>query len=360
MRRLQVADDASEDLKLERTQDAGTVDAKGDGLEVKALLLDSGADTSMVARGVIDALQVDGVLVHLRRVADQELKPVGSGQLTKWELAGVDATTAHTAEGTTPIQRVCRLQAAAMDTSVPSVADVERYETRTEFPTMAPELLAHLIRTLEQRFKVATEMGLVLEPRARLKAILTNRQDVFQLQFGDDPPVRVAPLQVRLKPGVTLTKSQPQRCASLLCARLVRGYWQLSLHPDSQEYFTFVTHRGMYTPTRVPMGATDAVAYCQGVVEEIFGDLLGNGILCWLDDILGYAADTTALMELLDKGLARCEEYGLKLHAKKCRFFATEVKWCGKLISAQGVRHCPERVDGLIDTPLPRTAGELQ
>ncbi|KAE8913744.1 hypothetical protein PF003_g2443 [Phytophthora fragariae] len=34
-------------------------------------------------------------------------------------------------------------------------------------------------------------------------------------------------------------------------------------------------------------------------------------------------------MELLDKVLARCEEYELKLHAKKCQFFATEIKWCG-------------------------------
>ncbi|GMF46737.1 unnamed protein product [Phytophthora fragariaefolia] len=232
-----------------------------------------GADTTLVARGVIDVLQADGVLVHLRRVADQELKPVGSGQLvasrviqfkevmletsagplmlrnlecfvdesdpshglivgrpimkilgystdkllvrardaqTEWELDGADDTTAPTAEGTTPLQRVCRLQAAAMETSVPRVAaseDVERYETRTAFPTMAPEVLPDLIRTLEQRFKVATEMGLVLEPRARLRAILSTRQDVFRLQFGDDPPVRVAPLQVRLRPGVTPTKS---------------------------------------------------------------------------------------------------------------------------------------------------------
>ncbi|KAE9354363.1 hypothetical protein PF008_g4571 [Phytophthora fragariae] len=67
---------------------------------------------------------------------------------TEWELAGADDTTAPTAEGTTPLQRVCRLQAVAMETSVPSVAaseDVERYETRTAFPTMAPEVLADLI-----------------------------------------------------------------------------------------------------------------------------------------------------------------------------------------------------------------------
>ncbi|KAE8913634.1 hypothetical protein PF005_g23252 [Phytophthora fragariae] len=397
-------------------------------------------DESDPSHGLIVGCPIMKILEYS---TDELLVRARDGQ-TEWELAGTNDTTAPTAEGTMPLQRVCRLQ-AAMETSAPSVAaseDIERYETRTAFPTMAPEVLADLIRTLEQIFKVATAMGLVLEPRARLKAILRTRQDMFRLQFSDDPPVRVAPLQVSLKPGVTPTKSQPRRYSpddraflerhvdalwqhSLVfrnprsrwasAPRIVRkkeqdhdplagprmtvytraenerteampwpmpvlevvigelegahvffvldwfrGDCQLPLHPDSQEYFTFVTHRGMYTPTRVPTGATDAVAYCQGVVEEILGDLLGNGIMCWLGDILGYAADATALMELLDKVLARCEEYGLKLLAKKCQFFATEVMWCGKLISAQGVMHCPERVQGLIGIPLSRTAGELQ
>lgn len=35
------------------------------------------------------------------------------------------------------------------------------------------------------------------------------------------------------------------------------GYWQLPLDAESQEYYTFMTHRGMYTLTRVPIGATD-------------------------------------------------------------------------------------------------------
>ncbi|GMF23670.1 unnamed protein product [Phytophthora fragariaefolia] len=86
-----------------------------------------------------------------------------------------------------------------------------------------------------------------------------------------------------------------------------RGYWQLPLHLDSQELYSFVTHRGIYTPTRVPMGATDAVAYCQGVVEEIFGDLRGHCMLAWFDDILGFAETEEALMDVLDQVLARCE-----------------------------------------------------
>ncbi|KAH7462617.1 Retrovirus-related Pol polyprotein from transposon 297 [Phytophthora ramorum] len=87
-----------------------------------------------------------------------------------------------------------------------------------------------------------------------------------------------------------------------------RGYWQLPLDEDSQELYTIMTHRGMFTPTRVLMGSTDAVAYCQGVVEEIFGPLRGGQILAWLDDILGYARSPSALLVVLKNVLELCAD----------------------------------------------------
>ena len=38
-----------------------------------------------------------------------------------------------------------------------------------------------------------------------------------------------------------------------------KGYWQFSLAPESQEYFSFMTEEGVYTPNRIIQGATDAV-----------------------------------------------------------------------------------------------------
>ena len=31
-----------------------------------------------------------------------------------------------------------------------------------------------------------------------------------------------------------------------------QGYWQMTLAANSQELFTFVTHKVLYTPTRMP------------------------------------------------------------------------------------------------------------
>ena len=41
-------------------------------------------------------------------------------------------------------------------------------------------------------------------------------------------------------------------------------------------------------------------------------------------------------------------------------FFSTEVKWCGKLYSADGVRHDPARIESLLNLRRPETGLELQ
>ena len=290
---------------------------------------------------------------------------------------------------------------------------------------------------LDERFDAALQHGMSRAAADRLRALLDEYTDVFRLEFGQDPPVSVEPLRVRLKPDAVPVKCKQRRyppvhrefleqhVQELQDAGLVfenhrsrwaspprivakkepgqyrmtvdtrgvnamtepmpwpmpdlesapacvegstayfaidwfRGYWQLPLHPDSQELYTIMTARGMVTPTRVLMGSTDAVAYCQGVVETIFGDMLYSRLLAWLDDVLGFAADDVALMGTLETVLQRCAEYGLKLHPKKCEFYVPKAKWCGKIISKDGVAHCPERVAGLVDMQPPTTGADLQ
>jgi hypothetical protein len=138
-----------------------------------------------------------------------------------------------------------------------------------------------------------------------------------------------------------------------------KGYWQLPLHPDSQELFTIMGVDGMITPTRVSMGQSDAVAYCQFVAQEVYGEHYGNGVEAWLDDALGAAETEGGLLTHLAGILGRCRQFNLKLNPQKCDFYTTEVVWCGK-ISAAGVTHDPVRLQGLQDLSTPVTGRDLQ
>ena len=42
------------------------------------------------------------------------------------------------------------------------------------------------------------------------------------------------------------------------------------------------------------------------------------------------------------------------------QFLQESVKWCGRVLSAVGMTHCPLRIEGLVAMELPTTAAELQ
>ena len=52
-------------------------------------------------------------------------------------------------------------------------------------------------------------------------------------------------------------------------------------------------------------------------------------------------------------------ERGLSAAAHKAVFFRKEMRWCGKRLYGQTVRHDPENTEGLSELCRPETAGEL-
>ncbi|KAG6622734.1 Retrotransposon protein, Ty3-gypsy subclass [Phytophthora cinnamomi] len=310
-------------------------------------------------------------------------------------------------------------------------------DTATEKKAGPLEADEMVTRLLKERVQEAADAGLAEPLVTQLRELLIKYRDVFRVSFGQDPPIRVEPLRVRVRDGATPVRISARRYPpahmqyldqhvdELLASGLVytnpssrwaspprivakqepgtyrmtvdtravnertdpiqwpmpelesalgllekstcyvtldwfRGYWQLPLHRDSQEMFSIMTHRGIITPTRVLMGGTDAVAYCQHVVEEVFRPLLYQSVLAWLDDILGYALDPVNMLEVLERVLAACKSFGLKLHPGKCHFYLQEARWCGKIVSKEGIRHCPSRIQGLVAMPDPINAGQLQ
>ncbi len=140
----------------------------------------------------------------------------------------------------------------------------------------------------------------------------------------------------------------------------LKGFWQLPLSIESQEILSFMTDEGIYSPTRVPQGCTDAALHFQATMEECFKELLYSQLLIWIDDMLLFGETIEEYLDALGKFFKLLVKFGLKLSVKKSSLFEKEVTWCGRIIDGQGVRHDPQRLKALIDMPIPETAGELQ
>ena len=140
---------------------------------------------------------------------------------------------------------------------------------------------------------------------------------------------------------------------------LCHGYWQMPLHEDSQECQSFITAEGVYTPVRVLQGQTNAVPYFQSSVSGLLTGIREK-ILQWLDDLLIHCGSFSELLLTLETFLDICRKHKFKLHARKCKFYLTEVTWCGRLIDAKGLRFDPKNYEALTNRVQARRVSALK
>ncbi|GMG17366.1 unnamed protein product [Phytophthora fragariaefolia] len=131
----------------------------------------------------------------------------------------------------------------------------------------------------------------------------------------------------------------------------IKGYWQLALAEECQEWHSYMTHRKVYTPRRVPQICTDAALFYQSTVQKCLEELLHKHLLVWIDDLLLYAHDASTYLVKLERLFELFNFLGFKLSPKKSSLSEREVRWCGKLINGDGVHHDPERIRALQAMP---------
>jgi RNase H-like domain found in reverse transcriptase len=83
-------------------------------------------------------------------------------------------------------------------------------------------------------------------------------------------------------------------------------------------------------------------------------DDIKSNIKVWLDDCLLHTKTEDDLLPTLNFFFKQCQKYALKLHASKCLFIATTVRYCGRLITKDEVCFDPK------NTEVPQTMQEPQ
>ncbi|GFX28017.1 retrovirus-related Pol polyprotein from transposon 17.6 [Trichonephila clavipes] len=80
----------------------------------------------------------------------------------------------------------------------------------------------------------------------------------------------------------------------------------------------------------------------------------------YLDDILCYSENAEEHRSHLRTIFQRLSSYGLKLNISKCVFGVTELIFLGHLITPDGIKPLPEKVQAVLDYKQPETVGSLR
>jgi len=81
------------------------------------------------------------------------------------------------------------------------------------------------------------------------------------------------------------------------------------------------------------MGLKGAPSAFQRFMTNIFADLMYQGVLVFIDDILIYSETWEEHLKLVDEVLRRLQEHNLQAKVGKCRFGSKETKYLGSIVS---------------------------
>jgi Reverse transcriptase (RNA-dependent DNA polymerase) len=123
-----------------------------------------------------------------------------------------------------------------------------------------------------------------------------------------------------------------------------QGSWKMPLHKDSQDCKSLITPDGVYTPRRILHGTRLATQHLQFVLVVMMDDIKSNIKVC-LDDCLLHTKTEDDLLATLNFFFTKCQEHGLKLHASKFVLFAAMERYCGRLITKDGVLNDLKNMD---------------
>lgn len=141
---------------------------------------------------------------------------------------------------------------------------------------------------------------------------------------------------------------------------LAAGYWQVEIDPRDRPKTAFSAGSGHYHFNVMSFGLCNAPATFERLMERVLSGMQWEICLVYLDDIIVMANSFEQQLERLEKVFGRLREAGLKLKAKKCNFFQTEVLYLGHLVTSAGLATDPDKVEKVKSWPVPRTVKEVR
>ena len=137
------------------------------------------------------------------------------------------------------------------------------------------------------------------------------------------------------------------------------GYYTIRLDPDASKICTIIFPWGKYSYLRLPMGIAGSPDIFQSKMTELMATF--EFVRAYIDDLLcitkGTLEDHLAKLELV---LSRLQDANLKVNARKSNFCAIETEYLGYILSRDGIKPQPKKVQSILALTPPKNVKDLR
>ena len=138
---------------------------------------------------------------------------------------------------------------------------------------------------------------------------------------------------------------------------LTSGYYQVELNETAKEKTAFIANNQLFEFNRLPFGLKNAPALFQRLMQVV---LVNTGVLPYLDDVVVASTDFDKHLATLRTVFERFRQYNLKVKPAKCKFGAKELLYLGMLISENGIKPDPKKIESLRNLKTPSCKKDVE
>ncbi|KAE8972532.1 hypothetical protein PR003_g27462 [Phytophthora rubi] len=141
---------------------------------------------------------------------------------------------------------------------------------------------------------------------------------------------------------------------------IASGYWNAPMHEDSIAKTVFTCKYGLFEWLVMPFGLCNAVPAFERLMETVLVDLKWRICLVFLDDCVIFSEDFPTHLVRVRQVLTRFRQAGFKLKMKKCHWERSQVAFLGHIVTPTGILPNPEKVKAVMNVQRPRDVHDIR
>lgn len=156
---------------------------------------------------------------------------------------------------------------------------------------------------------------------------------------------------------VILDKLQGAKVFSKL--DLHSGYHQVRIKEGDIHKTAFTTQSGHYEYLVMPFGLCNAPATFQRLMNDTLRPFLKDSVCVYLDDIIIFSKDEESHAKHLEQVFEALREAQFYAKKSKCEFYKTEIEFLGHVVSGEGIKPNPDKIEAVENWPEPQSKTDV-
>jgi hypothetical protein len=141
---------------------------------------------------------------------------------------------------------------------------------------------------------------------------------------------------------------------------LKNGYHLIRVKNGDEWKTAFRCRYGLYEFMVMPFGLTNAPATFQDMIHHILKDLLDEGVVVYIDNVLIYAKKEEKHDLLVKEVLKRLAENDLVISLEKCIWSSERVDFLGYVITPDSMEMPEDKIEAIKEWQAPKSLRDVQ